>query len=92
MSKKSRVPTESNVGFGARNDVFAGGDFLGRSVSLDGLRELFTMVKTPGHAVWDGMKEVEPGTVMDFNVVEVVVSTTLTAPPELEVFAQKEIV
>ena len=35
-----------------------------RAVRLDGLRELFAFVKTPGHAVWDGMREVEPGTVV----------------------------
>ena len=33
-------------------------------VSLDGIRELFAFVKTPGHAVWDGMREVEPGTIV----------------------------
>lgn len=33
-------------------------------MTLDGLRELFAFVKTPGHAIWDGMREVEPGTVV----------------------------
>ena len=33
-------------------------------VSLDGIRELFAFVKTPGHAVWEGMREVEPGTIV----------------------------
>jgi asparagine synthase (glutamine-hydrolysing) len=33
-------------------------------VTLDGLRELFAFVKTPGHAVWEGIHEVEPGTVV----------------------------
>jgi asparagine synthase (glutamine-hydrolysing) len=33
-------------------------------VNLDGLREIFAFIKTPGHAVWEGMREVEPGTVM----------------------------
>jgi asparagine synthase (glutamine-hydrolysing) len=33
-------------------------------VSLDGIRELFAFIKTPGHAVWEGMHEVEPGTVV----------------------------
>ena len=30
-------------------------------VDADGLRELFAFVKTPGHAVWQGMHEVQPG-------------------------------
>jgi asparagine synthase (glutamine-hydrolysing) len=33
-------------------------------VSLNGIRELFAFVKTPGHAVWEGMHEVEPGTIV----------------------------
>ena len=33
-------------------------------VDVDGLRELFVPVKTPRHAVWKGMREVEPGTIV----------------------------
>ncbi|KJK58069.1 asparagine synthase (glutamine-hydrolyzing) [Saccharothrix sp. ST-888] len=34
------------------------------TVDLDGLRELLGMTKTPGHAVYRGMAEVEPGQVI----------------------------
>ena len=37
---------------------------LSTTVTLDGLRELFAFIKTPGHAVWEGMREVEPGTIV----------------------------
>jgi asparagine synthase (glutamine-hydrolysing) len=36
-------------------------------VDLDGLRELATMVKTPGEAVFVGMRELRPGYVARFN-------------------------
>ncbi|MCW3065713.1 MAG: hypothetical protein JWN32_2885, partial [Solirubrobacterales bacterium] len=35
-----------------------------RVVDADGLRELFANVKSPGSAVWAGMHEVEPGTIL----------------------------
>ncbi|WP_030017631.1 asparagine synthase (glutamine-hydrolyzing) [Streptomyces monomycini] len=31
------------------------------SVTIDGLRELLSLAKTPGHAVYSGMREVRPG-------------------------------
>ncbi|MEV0947814.1 asparagine synthase (glutamine-hydrolyzing) [Rhodococcus sp. NPDC049939] len=34
------------------------------TVTMDGIRELFAFMKSPGHAVWDGMNEVHPGTVV----------------------------
>ncbi|MGD3112608.1 asparagine synthase (glutamine-hydrolyzing) [Streptomyces sp. YGL11-2] len=36
-------------------------------IGLDGLRELFTFSRTPGHAVWSGMREVRPGHVLTFD-------------------------
>lgn len=36
-------------------------------VCLEGLRELFTFSRTPGHAVWAGMHEVKPGCVVSFD-------------------------
>lgn len=56
--------TPDGVLFGSEPKAILANPLARRSVSLDGLRELFTLVKTPGHAVWDGMKEVEPGTVV----------------------------
>jgi asparagine synthase (glutamine-hydrolysing) len=35
-----------------------------RVVGADGLRELFASIKTPRKAVWAGMQEVEPGTIV----------------------------
>jgi asparagine synthase (glutamine-hydrolysing) len=57
-------PTPDGVLFGSEPKAILANPLARRRVGLDGLRELFTMVKTPGHAVWDGMREVEPGTVV----------------------------
>jgi asparagine synthase (glutamine-hydrolysing) len=57
-------PTADGVLFGSEPKAILANPLARRRVRLDGLRELFTMIKTPGHAVWDGMYEVEPGTVV----------------------------
>ncbi|MEU9560146.1 asparagine synthase (glutamine-hydrolyzing) [Streptomyces fumanus] len=57
-------PTADGVLFGSEPKAILANPLARRRVRLDGLRELFTMIKTPGHAVWDGMREVEPGTVV----------------------------
>lgn len=57
-------PTPDGVLFGSEPKAILANPLARARVRLDGLRELFTMVKTPGHAVWDGMREVEPGTVV----------------------------
>ncbi|MFK0285929.1 asparagine synthase (glutamine-hydrolyzing) [Streptomyces sp. NPDC090499] len=57
-------PTPDGVLFGSEPKAILANPLVRPRVGLDGLRELFTMVKTPGHAVWDGMREVEPGTVV----------------------------
>ncbi|MFD6026502.1 asparagine synthase (glutamine-hydrolyzing) [Streptomyces griseoluteus] len=57
-------PTADGVLFGSEPKAILANPLVRPRVTLDGLRELFTMVKTPGHAVWDGMREVEPGTVV----------------------------
>ncbi|MFD4725738.1 asparagine synthase (glutamine-hydrolyzing) [Streptomyces seoulensis] len=57
-------PTSDGVLFGSEPKAILANPLVRPRVALDGLRELFTMVKTPGHAVWDGMREVEPGTVV----------------------------
>ncbi|MGA5323944.1 asparagine synthase (glutamine-hydrolyzing) [Streptomyces seoulensis] len=57
-------PTADGVLFGSEPKAILANPLVRPRVALDGLRELFTMVKTPGHAVWDGMREVEPGTVV----------------------------
>ncbi|MFG2602446.1 asparagine synthase (glutamine-hydrolyzing) [Streptomyces sp. NPDC048514] len=57
-------PTPDGVLFGSEPKAILANPLARARVSLDGLRELFVMVKTPGHAIWDGMREVEPGTVV----------------------------
>ncbi|MFB7507217.1 asparagine synthase (glutamine-hydrolyzing), partial [Streptomyces broussonetiae] len=57
-------PTPDGVLFGSEPKAVLANPLARRRVTLDGLRELFVMIKTPGHAIWDGMREVEPGTVV----------------------------
>ncbi|MET7685833.1 asparagine synthase (glutamine-hydrolyzing) [Streptomyces sp. NPDC005423] len=57
-------PTPDGVLFGSEPKAILANPLARARVRLDGLRELFAMAKTPGHAVWDGMREVEPGTVV----------------------------
>ncbi|MER6608809.1 asparagine synthase (glutamine-hydrolyzing) [Streptomyces sp. NPDC000927] len=57
-------PTPDGVLFGSEPKAILANPLARPRVTLDGLRELFSLVKTPGHAVWDGMCEVEPGTVV----------------------------
>ncbi|NEB77935.1 asparagine synthase (glutamine-hydrolyzing) [Streptomyces sp. SID14478] len=56
--------TADGVLFGSEPKAILANPLARGRVTLDGLRELFTFVKTPGHAVWDGMHEVEPGTIV----------------------------
>ncbi|MER7205135.1 asparagine synthase (glutamine-hydrolyzing) [Streptomyces sp. CB01635] len=56
--------TPDGVLFGSEPKAILANPLARSRVTLDGLRELFTIVKTPGHAVWDGMHEVEPGTIV----------------------------
>jgi asparagine synthase (glutamine-hydrolysing) len=57
-------PTSDGVLFGSEPKAILANPLARPRVGLDGLRELFTFVKTPGHALWEGMREVEPGTVV----------------------------
>ncbi|MHC3816880.1 asparagine synthase (glutamine-hydrolyzing) [Streptomyces sp. DT9] len=56
--------TADGVLFGSEPKAILANPLARARVGLDGLRELFAFVKTPGHAVWEGMHEVEPGTVV----------------------------
>ncbi|MFF3262143.1 asparagine synthase (glutamine-hydrolyzing) [Streptomyces sp. NPDC002932] len=56
--------TGDGVLFGSEPKAILANPLARARVGLDGLRELFAFVKTPGHAVWEGMHEVEPGTVV----------------------------
>ena len=57
-------PTADGVLFGSEPKAILANPIARRAVSADGLRELLAFVKTPGHAIWSGMREVEPGTVV----------------------------
>ncbi|MGW7518996.1 asparagine synthase (glutamine-hydrolyzing) [Streptomyces sp. NPDC054796] len=57
-------PTDDGVLFGSEPKAILANPLARREVGLSGLRELFAFVKTPGNAVWEGMREVEPGTVV----------------------------
>ncbi|MFI9248498.1 asparagine synthase (glutamine-hydrolyzing) [Streptomyces sp. NPDC053069] len=57
-------PTPDGVLFGSEPKAILANPLARRRVALNGLRELFVLIKTPGHAIWDGMREVEPGTVV----------------------------
>jgi asparagine synthase (glutamine-hydrolysing) len=55
---------EDGVLFGSEPKAILANPLAKRAVDLDGLREMFTRAKTPGAAVWSGMREVVPGTVV----------------------------
>ncbi|HVV18557.1 MAG TPA: asparagine synthetase B, partial [Pseudonocardiaceae bacterium] len=57
-------PTADGVLFGSEPKAILANPAAQRVVGLDGLRELFGFGKTPGNAVWEGMREVVPGTVV----------------------------
>jgi asparagine synthase (glutamine-hydrolysing) len=57
-------PTADGVLFGSEPKAILANPLADRAVDLDGLRELFSFTETPGHAVWCGMREVLPGTVV----------------------------
>ena len=56
--------TVDGVLFGSEPKAILANPLARREVSADGLRELFAHVRTPGHAVWSGMHDLKPGTVV----------------------------
>lgn len=59
--------TADGVVFGSEPKALLANPLVPRTVRADGLRELLEMVKTPGQAIFDGMREVLPGEVVRFN-------------------------
>jgi asparagine synthase (glutamine-hydrolysing) len=57
-------PTADGILFGSEPKAILVNRIAERTVDADGLRELFAFVKTPRHAIWAGMHEVEPGTII----------------------------
>jgi asparagine synthase (glutamine-hydrolysing) len=58
------APTPHGVLFGSEPKAILANPLFAPRLKNDGLLELLTNVKTPGHAVFDGMYEVEPGHVV----------------------------
>ncbi|NKQ12106.1 asparagine synthase (glutamine-hydrolyzing) [Stutzerimonas zhaodongensis] len=56
--------TADGVIFGSEPKALLANRLVPRKVRADGLREILEMVKTPGHAIFDGMNEVLPGEVV----------------------------
>ncbi|WP_431042843.1 asparagine synthase (glutamine-hydrolyzing) [Streptomyces sp. P1-3] len=57
-------PTPTGVLFGSEPKAILAHPWAEAVVDLDGMRELFALAKTPGHAVYRGMYEVRPGHVV----------------------------
>jgi asparagine synthase (glutamine-hydrolysing) len=57
-------PSADGVLFGSEPKAILANPIARRVVDADGLRELFANVKSPSHAVWAGMREVQPGTIV----------------------------
>lgn len=61
------MPTADGVLFGSEPKAVLVNPRARAAVGMDGLRELFTMIADPATAVWDGMRQVEPGTVLTLD-------------------------
>ncbi|MER6379417.1 asparagine synthase (glutamine-hydrolyzing) [Streptomyces sp. NPDC001127] len=54
-------PTDDGILFGSEPKALLAHPAVSRTVDLDGIREIVLGVKTPGAAVWQGMRELLPG-------------------------------
>jgi asparagine synthase (glutamine-hydrolysing) len=57
-------PTADGVLFGSEPKAILANPLAKPAVDVAGLRELSVLIKTPGHAIWKGMREVVPGTIV----------------------------
>jgi asparagine synthase (glutamine-hydrolysing) len=55
--------TPDGILFGSEPKAILANPLSQRVVDVEGLREIFSFSKTPGHAIWAGMRELRPGTV-----------------------------
>ena len=53
--------TDDGVLFGSEPKAILANELAEHTVGVDGLRELFSFAKTPGMAIYDGMRELRPG-------------------------------
>ncbi|MFJ3792833.1 asparagine synthase (glutamine-hydrolyzing) [Kitasatospora sp. NPDC090091] len=61
------APTTGGLVFGSEAKALLAHPEVEPVVDADGFRELFGFVKEPGRAVWAGMHEVKPGTMVTFD-------------------------
>ncbi|WP_400564368.1 asparagine synthase (glutamine-hydrolyzing) [Pseudomonas aeruginosa] len=82
-------PTPQGIIFGSEPKAILANPAVARRVTLQGLRELLDMVKTPEASIYDGMYEVRPGQVIRFNRQGLVKSTywKLEAKPHTDDYA-----
>jgi asparagine synthase (glutamine-hydrolysing) len=59
--------TSDGVLFGSEPKAILANPIAKRVVDIDGLREVFGFVMTPRHAIWSGMMEMQPGTVLTLD-------------------------
>jgi asparagine synthase (glutamine-hydrolysing) len=59
--------TGDGVLFGSEPKAILANPLAQPAVNGCGLREMFAFVKTPGNAVWAGMREIEPGTIVSVD-------------------------
>ncbi|MEV4320381.1 asparagine synthase (glutamine-hydrolyzing) [Actinocrispum sp. NPDC049592] len=57
-------PTADGVLFGSEPKAILANPLVPKVIDADGVRELMAPVKRPGWALWKGMYEVEPGTIV----------------------------
>ncbi|WP_330277182.1 asparagine synthase (glutamine-hydrolyzing) [Lentzea sp. NBC_00516] len=60
-------PTPDGIVFGSEPKAILANPAVRAVVDLDGLRELVAFTMTPKWALWKGMREVEPGTVLSVD-------------------------
>ncbi|ROP35996.1 asparagine synthase (glutamine-hydrolyzing) [Saccharothrix texasensis] len=60
--------TPDGILFGSEPKAILANPIAERVVDTDGLRESLAFAFTPGHAIWAGMRQVEPGTVVTVDV------------------------
>jgi len=56
--------TSDGVLFGSEPKAILINPLIRPAMDVDGLREMFAFVKSPGNAAWSGIREVEPGTIV----------------------------
>ncbi|MFH9619184.1 asparagine synthase (glutamine-hydrolyzing) [Streptomyces pratensis] len=60
-------PTPDGVLFGSEPKAILANPLVRKAVDTEGLRELFAQTKTPGWALWKGMHEMLPGTLISVD-------------------------